>query len=859
MLTVDEIVAALKRLYTDSASLRAAWPDEMDALRAVVEALEVDVAGHYELDEPLGVGGSGVVLRARDVRLDVDRALKFSRPSPGKHQLLADFLSAETERLLDLNHPYLMPIHAKGSVESVGRSAPYYVMDLTEGADDSDDFVARDDTTEGDILQVIERSLEALAYMHGEGQVHLDLKPGNILVRPGNAPVVSDLGFAKVLQDDSGLTVIGGTEGFLHPGARRWIDEASSDPNRLRGEAVRSELKPSWDLYAFGKTIIRLLAVLEQREGPHPLSLYAQRFVKLLACRLLDGENSMDETILGLTQNAFQEVKYASAAEALLDIRKLTGNYSLEARIPELDQYCADTIQASTFATTPFTARVETLLQHSEMARLGGFTQLSLLNLVYPTATHTRLEHVIGTFSSMSRYLIALYRDPLNPLFRQLMTEEDMRAALVVALVHDIGHYGLAHDLEEAENSIFSHEDRGKELLRDPTTGLRQLIETEELPDGSPGWNVSVDRVIRILEAEVDKIEGSVKDRLIHALIDGPIDADKLDYIVRDSINLGLTYGAVIDVERLLRVLTVVSRQSGSDTYVNIGIHEKGRVTAEAVAFARYALYGSVYWHHAYRSIKAMLSRMAWEYLELIAEGDKQRKEGIGKVVTRDLYSFLRTESGGAPQTLPLTSLVGGDQIHPGDRGVLEWLGGRSGPVGRSLMDLLEQRQLFKRVLVISQWGNDPLWRKITDLMSDHDWRRKLAFQRAVQDQLASEVQTAEVAGAHTTMVIPDERNALIAAASRGTPVVLVDATQPRPGASSGLELVQEEDRRRAKIDEIPTSRPEESRVWDSIGKNLHESLGKVRVLCHPEHARFVSALNRELIEDVLERAIAQS
>jgi HD superfamily phosphohydrolase len=854
----DEILARLEERYDQSATLRGVWAAESEDLRRLLAEIGQSVAGQYELEEPLGVGGSAIVLRVRDVRLGVDRALKFPRPSPGKQQLLAEFLAAETERLVELSHPYLMRIHAKGTVALTGTDFPYYVMDLYAGTDDADDYIARDGVTEEHFVQLLERILEALCYMHGQGKVHLDIKPGNILVRPGNEPVISDLGFAKVLQDDSGLTMIGGTEGFIHPDARRFIVEASSDPNRLRGEALRAALRPSWDLYSLGRTILRLLEVIDSRQD-RPLSLYTHRYLKLLACRLLDGKNAMDETLLGLSRMAFEEVKYSSASEALRDVRKLTGGYNLEARIPELNQFGPDTIQASTFSTTPLTSRVKALLEQDEVARLGGFTQLSLLNLVYPTATHTRLEHVIGAFSAMCRYITALYRDPINPLFRQIMTEEDILAALLVALVHDVGHYALAHDLEEAEEAVFSHEARGKELLRDGSTGLQEIIEAERLPNGAPGWGVPVVRLLAILEADVPKMRGSVKERLIHALIDGPIDADKLDYIIRDSNNLGLTYGSVIDVERLLRVLTVVSRQSGEETHVNVGIHEKGRVTAEAVAFARYALYGSVYWHHAYRGVKAMLQRIAWEYLERVDKADKTKHEGIVKAVKRELYSALRANGGGAPQTLPLTSTTGGGQLHPGDKAVLEWLATRSGDCGRALATLIEERELFKRVLVVSRWGNESLWRSVTDLMADKDWRRKLAFQRAFQDRMATAIERVEGLAVHTALVLPDARNAFLAAHGAHEVLVLVDATQPRPGASSGLEIIQEEDRRRAKIDEMPVSKPEQSSVWESLRTNLHETLGKVRVVCHPQHVRFVSALSRELVESALDQAVRAS
>ncbi len=799
-------------------------------------------------------GGSGVVLRVRDVKLQLDRALKFSRPSPGKQELLASFLTAETARLVELTHPYLMRVHAKGAVRPNHTDVPYYIMDLHADVDDVDDYIAREQVSEQDILQLLERVLEALSYMHSQGQVHLDIKPGNILVRSGNSPVISDLGFAKVLQDDTGLTMIGGTEGFIHPEARRFIAEASSDPNRLRGEALRKTLRPAWDLYSLGRTILLLLDVADEREN-RPLSLYTHRYLKLLACRLLDGKNAMDETLLGLSRVALEELKYESVEDALRDIRKLTGGYNLETRIPELDQFGLDTIQASTFSTTPFTPRVKRIVEHDQVSSLGGFTQLSLLNLVYPTATHTRLEHVVGTFSAMCRYTIALYQDPINPLFRQIIREEDILAALLIALLHDVGHYGLAHDLEEADVEVFSHEARGKELLRDASTGLRRVIECDQFADGALGWGVSVDRLLSILDADVPRMRGSVRDRLIHAMIDGPIDADKIDYLIRDSTNLGLTYGSVIDVERLLRVLTVVCQQTGEDTYVNIGIHEKGRVTAEAVAFARYAMYGSVYWHHAYRALKAMLQRVALEYLERVDARDKSRKMGIRRAVTGELYPALRAK-GGAPHTLPLMSMAGGGQIHPGDQAVLDWLADRAGPAGRMLADLIEERRLFKRVFVVSRWGNEVLWRAVTTLMSEKDWRRKLEFQRTFQDCLASAVDRVEDLSGRSSIIVADARNAFLADARSDRVLVMVDATQAKPGASSGLELIQEEDRRRARLDELPVSRPEQSHLWDSLRTDLHESLGKVRVVCHPDHARFVSALNRETVEGALQQAV---
>jgi HD superfamily phosphohydrolase len=165
------------------------------------------------------------------------------------------------------------------------------------------------------------------------------------------------------------------------------------------------------------------------------------------------------------------------------------------------------------------------IVRHPVVQRLGGLTQLGLLNLVYPTATHTRLEHSLGTYSTTIRYLTALYQDPINPLFKQIMGEEDLEVALLVALLHDIGHYALAHDLEEAEPAIFSHEKRTLRLLGSNSGGIADLIRSTHVGDKS-GFGLDPQRLIAVLEADPHSDKGTLRDRILHSLIDGPIDAD---------------------------------------------------------------------------------------------------------------------------------------------------------------------------------------------------------------------------------------------------------------------------------------------------------------------------------------------
>ena len=344
---------------------------------------------------------------AVDKNLDMQRALKVSRPSPGKEVLLAKILQAETASLLRLSHQNLMRIYAQGVLESEAMLIPFYVMDFVKGVKDADDYLLKSGLHANEVLTIFAGVLSAVEYLHDENTIHMDLKPENIFVTPRCIPVVADLGFAKQIRFNSNFTLIGGTEGYIHPDARSFVTEAQSDPNRLRGESPRTALRREWDFFSLGKTFLRLLSVLDTH-NPRVLSSYQKRYLRLLSCRLLDGHNTEDERAVGLTRKVFEEIKYRDVKTARIDLEKLSGSYNLEARIPELSIYVADTIQASTLATTPFTPRVKKMVQHPLLSRLGDVTQLGLLNFIYPTATHNRLEHSIGTFSVLCRYVVAL-------------------------------------------------------------------------------------------------------------------------------------------------------------------------------------------------------------------------------------------------------------------------------------------------------------------------------------------------------------------------------------------------------------------------------------------------------------------
>ncbi|MGH9427357.1 MAG: hypothetical protein ACRD2L_13775, partial [Terriglobia bacterium] len=172
--------------------------------------------------------------------------------------------------------------------------------------------------------------------------------------------------------------------------------------------------------------------------------------------------------------------------------------------------------------------------------------------------------------------LRALYEDSYSPLFRQIVTAEDCKAVLLASLLHDIGHFPLAHDLEELGKKEFSHAELTHAMLKGEWDKKKKGSRAIKFADSFAGvfelWGVRPDRVPSILSAKPKAAAATRRDKLLRSIISGPIDADKLDYLIRDSVHTDVPYPLGIDVDRLLRCMTtVVISQGGTHDVPTIG------------------------------------------------------------------------------------------------------------------------------------------------------------------------------------------------------------------------------------------------------------------------------------------------
>lgn len=235
----------------------------------------------------------------------------------------------------------------------------------------------------------------------------------------------------------------------------------------------------------------------------------------------------------------------------------------------------------------PLTERVRQLIDCPEFRRLARISQLGLVSLVYPAANHTRLEHSLGVYRNALLYLKQLTGDER---FAATVAEHDAETFLAAALLHDLGHWPFCHAIEDmALPGVPTHELFANSFL----------LEGELADALRDDWNLQPRDVTALLSEKPT----STRQRVLKSLLSGPIDIDKMDYLVRDSLHAGVPYGRNFDQQRLIGSLCLNEAGDG------LAITDKGRTAAEMMVFARYVMFSEVYWHHAVRSATAMLQR----------------------------------------------------------------------------------------------------------------------------------------------------------------------------------------------------------------------------------------------------------
>ncbi|MBA3960327.1 MAG: protein kinase [Chthoniobacterales bacterium] len=264
--------------------------------------------GNYEILEEIGRGGMGVIYRARQRHsrriVALKRVLAYQADS---HETLVRF-RREAEAAARLDHPHILPIHEVGESED---GLPFFSMKFAAGGSLRAAAAAFRDRP-NECVKLIAKVARAIAYAHGEGILHRDLQPGNILLDARGEPMVSDFGLAKWLTSESDLTrtfTSFGTPGFIAP---------------EQAESAAADLTPAADVYSLGAILFGLLAKRPPFVGANVLSVVRQAAAEP-APKLRTLAPALDrdlETICARCLEREPKARYQSAAGLAEDLER---------------------------------------------------------------------------------------------------------------------------------------------------------------------------------------------------------------------------------------------------------------------------------------------------------------------------------------------------------------------------------------------------------------------------------------------------------------------------------------------------------------------------------------------------------
>lgn len=253
------------------------------------------------------------------------------------------------------------------------------------------------------------------------------------------------------------------------------------------------------------------------------------------------------------------------------------------------------------------------IINHPVFQRLRRIRQLGLTDMVYPGAMHTRFEHSLGVMHVATRMFDEIVKRRNDYLISELSFTDDgfgrdRRMIRLAALLHDIGHAPFSHageglmEIDPLAKKPYKHEAYSAAAV---AYLMQDVIETHPL---NQNYHLKAQDIADFLNGKA--VVG--RSLLWHNLVSSQLDADRADYLLRDSHHIGVAYGQY-DLNRLFATLTVATDpEKGSPV---LAVEDGGEHAAEGLIIARYMMFTQVYFqhtrraydHHSVQSIKALL------------------------------------------------------------------------------------------------------------------------------------------------------------------------------------------------------------------------------------------------------------
>ena len=397
-------------------------------------------------------------------------------------------------------------------------------------------------------------------------------------------------------------------------------------------------------------------------------------------------------------------------------------------------------IRDAIWGTSQFYRWEVAILDSPLLQRLRDIRQTGVACLVYPTAVHTRFDHTLGVVTVASKIVRSINdKYPMRKDSR-ISYADHMRVRLS-ALLHDVGHscfshvseaiYGASNEFEALIrhiNAVFGVKPKPHEVLSWLVVRSARFMSFVE--------QLKKERILldwECTQEDMDDIAGNIigyrKDptkKFLADIINGPMDADKLDYLVRDAYFAGPT--VVYDLDRFLHTVdaieyprdTSLAAQGPKVTRLSIPI--EGVTALEQIIISKLMLFSYLYHHHKIRCVEGMYHEALRRCVQLSQQSSKTKKLPL----LEHPASFLSVSDRSLfPSTWPPE--VKGDKV------------------AGEIFSMLTRRELYKRALVISRLfildidTHETVWLGFERLLrcgtnpADRDTLRRQIFDDAVR------------------------------------------------------------------------------------------------------------------------------
>lgn len=217
------------------------------------------------------------------------------------------------------------------------------------------------------------------------------------------------------------------------------------------------------------------------------------------------------------------------------------------------------------------------LIDTYEFQRLRRIHQLGGTYQVYHSAEHSRFSHSLGVYEIVRR-MVSEIKD-----ISEELSEFEKVSVMVAALLHDIGHGPFSHAFEQISHT--NHEEYTVKIICGDTK-IHEVLNKHDT---------------RLANEVAKIINHTHPNELLTQLVSGQLDADRMDYLLRDSYFTGTSYGN-FDLERVLRTFRLVNGK--------LVVKESGIHTIEDYIMSRYHMYWQVYYHPLSRCYEAIIGAL---------------------------------------------------------------------------------------------------------------------------------------------------------------------------------------------------------------------------------------------------------